>query len=159
LRLLDHAVGGQNGVGVCEKFVEAAGLKTIFGMLMRKPDAQTTEHVLGIVAALLRSLPATSAARIRVLAKFVEKEYEKIEKLLKLRRDYAEKVRVVDEDIRREKRSLQVEEQEDMAGEWLSRRLDAGLFCLQVRPSIRFYSIQCLLGPSDDRCDTGMAHR
>ena len=33
LRLLDHALGG---VACCEKLVEAAGLKTLFGMFMKK---------------------------------------------------------------------------------------------------------------------------
>jgi len=36
LRLLDHAVGGQSGASVCQKLVDAAGLKTIFGMFMKK---------------------------------------------------------------------------------------------------------------------------
>lgn len=36
LRLLDHAVSGQHGSLVCERVVEAAGLKTIFGMFMKK---------------------------------------------------------------------------------------------------------------------------
>jgi len=36
LRLLDHAMGGPDGREVCEKLVEAAGLKTVFGMFMKK---------------------------------------------------------------------------------------------------------------------------
>ena len=36
LRLLDHAVGGSDGIAVCERLVEAAGLKTIFSMFMKK---------------------------------------------------------------------------------------------------------------------------
>jgi beta-catenin-like protein 1 len=36
LRLLDHAVGGPDGIEVCERLVEAAGLKTIFSMFMKK---------------------------------------------------------------------------------------------------------------------------
>jgi beta-catenin-like protein 1 len=37
LRVLDHAVGGgQHGIHVCERIVEAAGLKTIFGNFMKK---------------------------------------------------------------------------------------------------------------------------
>jgi len=36
LRVLDHATGGAAGTLVCEKFVDAAGLKTIFGMFMKK---------------------------------------------------------------------------------------------------------------------------
>ena len=36
LRLLDHALGGEAGAACCEKLVEAAGLKTVFTMFMRK---------------------------------------------------------------------------------------------------------------------------
>jgi beta-catenin-like protein 1 len=112
--------------------VEAAGLKTVFGMFMKKQDGQTTEHLLGIFSSLLRLLPANSSGRIRTLAKFVEKEYEKLDKLVKLRRDYASRLAVVDEQIRTEQSKLDAEEKEEMADEWLSRRLDAGLFCLQT---------------------------
>ncbi|KAH8813023.1 Catenin-beta-like protein [Xylogone sp. PMI_703] len=132
LRLLDHALGGYTGAEVCERLVEAVGLKTVFGMFMKKQDGETTEHLLGIFSSLLRLLPADSAPRIRVLAKFVEKEYEKIDKLVKLRRDYASRVASVDREIRKEQADLDAEEREEMADEWLSRRLDAGLFCLQI---------------------------
>ena len=90
------------------------------------------EHLLGIFSALLRLLPAGSAGRIRVLAKFVEKDYEKIARLVKFRRDYAHKVRIVDEEIEQERRNVDAEEAQDRADEWFSRRLDAGLYCLQV---------------------------
>jgi beta-catenin-like protein 1 len=132
LRLIDHALGGQTGAEVCEKLVEAAGLKGVFGMFMKNQDGQTTEHLLDIFSSLLRLLPANSAGRIRTLAKFVEKEYEKLGKLVKLRRDYASRVAAVDEEIRAEQVKLDAEERDDMADEWLSRRLDAGLFCLQT---------------------------
>ena len=36
LRLLDYALGGQAGSACCERLVEAAGLKTIFSMFMKK---------------------------------------------------------------------------------------------------------------------------
>lgn len=81
---------------------------------------------------MLRLLPGGSAARIRTLAKFMEKDYEKIEKLVKLRREYASRIRPVEEVIEKERKSLSKEDKEAMAAEWLSRRLDAGLFSLQV---------------------------
>ncbi|KAL3422535.1 hypothetical protein PVAG01_06691 [Phlyctema vagabunda] len=130
LRLLDHAMG--SSAEVCSQVVEAAGLKVIFGMFMKKQDASSTEHLLGIFASLLRLLPADSAARIRTLAKFVEKEYEKLEKLVRVRREYKARVGVVDAEIRREQAGMGAEEKEEMVDEWLSRRLDAGLFCLQT---------------------------
>jgi beta-catenin-like protein 1 len=132
LRLIDHALGGQSGREVCERLVEAAGLKVVFGSFMKKLDGQTTEHLLGVFASLLRLLPANESGRIRTLAKFVEKDYEKLEKLVKLRRDYAARVAGVDNEIRNEQAILDAEEREDMADEWDSRRLDAGLYCLQT---------------------------
>ena len=62
----------------------------------------------------------------------MERDYEKIEKLIKLRRDYAQRVTPVEQAIEKERKNFTEEEQEIMAAEWLSRRFDAGLFSLQV---------------------------
>ncbi|OQE29436.1 hypothetical protein PENSTE_c002G05611 [Penicillium steckii] len=132
LRVLDHAFGGVGGGPACERLVEAAGLRTIFGMFMKKQEGQNIEHLLGIFASLLRLLPGGSAPRIRTLAKFMEKNYEKIEKLIKLRREYAARVLPVEQAIAKEREGFSKDDQEYMAGEWLSRRLDAGLFSLQT---------------------------
>lgn len=132
LRVLDHAMGGSTGVAVGERFVEAAGLKTVFAMFMKKQEKEVMEHLLGIFSSLLRLLPGQSASRIRTLAKFVEKNYEKIGKLMQLRREYSAKMTSVEESIQEDTQHLSVEEREGMAGEWLSRRLDAGLFSLQT---------------------------
>lgn len=81
---------------------------------------------------MLRSLPADSASRIRLLAKFVEKDYEKIERLIKIRREYAQRVSNADQSIKDEWAKYSEIEREEQGDEWLSRRLDAGLFTLQV---------------------------
>ena len=151
LRLLDHSVGGTDGGQICEKVVDAAGLKTVFTMFMKKvctqtflalmlyalltntqQDHPTVEHLIGIMAALLRHLPATSEQRIRTMAKFVEKDYEKITRLVKFRREYAARARLIDDEIKLEQASLSAEHVTARADEWFSRRMDAGLFCLQV---------------------------
>ncbi|KAL4878273.1 Catenin-beta-like protein [Aspergillus karnatakaensis] len=132
LRVLDHALGGIGGAAACERLVEAAGLRTVFGMFMRKQENQVTEHLLGIFGSLLRLLPGGSAPRIRTLAKFMEKDYEKIQKLVKLRRDYASRVSPVEQMIEKERQRYNKEEQEILEAEWLSRRFDAGLFSLQL---------------------------
>ncbi|WEW59828.1 hypothetical protein PRK78_005309 [Emydomyces testavorans] len=132
LRVLNHAVGGKDGLQVCERLVEAGLLRTVFGMFMKKQDNQTIEHLLGIFASLLRLLPGDSPGRIRTLAKFVEKDYEKVTRLVQLRRGYASRLSPVDEAIAQERVGLSKDEQEAMAVEWLSRRLDAGLFSLQI---------------------------
>ncbi|KAL4930508.1 DNA-directed RNA polymerase II core subunit RPB2 [Aspergillus undulatus] len=132
LRVLDHALGGLGGATACERLVEAAGLRTVFGIFMKKQENQITEHLLGIFGSLLRLLPGNSAPRIRTLAKFMEKDYEKIEKLVKLRRDYASRVSPVEQIIDKERTRFSKEQQEIMEPEWLSRRFDAGLFSLQL---------------------------
>lgn len=132
LRTLDHAMGGMLGASVCEHVVEAAGLKTIFGMFMKHLDHTAAEHILGMFASLLRLLPGDSAPRIRLLAKFTEKDHEKLRRLLKLRHEYAQRLTLVDHGIEAEKATLGKEENEAMAAEFLSRRLDAGLYSLQT---------------------------
>jgi beta-catenin-like protein 1 len=81
---------------------------------------------------MLRLLPGGSAPRIRLLAKFVEKDFEKLDKLVKLRRDYASKVSAIEADIKTERARTNADDLEEMEAEWLSRRMDAGLFSLQV---------------------------
>lgn len=82
------------------------------------------EHILGIFSSILRLLPGESTARIRTLAKFTEKNNEKVNKLVQLRQDYARKVGIVDKELRVEQAQLPVDELEERADEWLSRRLD-----------------------------------
>lgn len=132
LRVLNHAVNGFNGTSVCERLVKVAGLKTLFATFMKSPDQATTEHALGIFAAMLRRLPGDSAPRIRTLAKFMEKNYEKLGKLVKIRHHYAARLQPVDSQIRQDRMGLSPDEAEARADDWLSRRLEAGLFCLQT---------------------------
>ncbi|KAI4851732.1 DUF1716-domain-containing protein [Aureobasidium sp. EXF-8845] len=98
LKVMDHALSGSAGAPVAEKLIDAAGLKPLFSTFAKKNlEAADTEHIIGIFSALLRLLPGESAHRIRLLAKFVEKEYEKLDKLVKLRHEYASKARVEDD--------------------------------------------------------------
>lgn len=99
---------------------------------MKQHDNQTTAHLLGILSSLLRSLPADSPPRIRLLAKFVERDYEKIARTVQIRRECAARVGAVDREIESEKGGEEREGREGMADEWLSRRLDAGLYSLQT---------------------------
>lgn len=132
LRLLDHAVTSTTEPAVAIKIVEAAGIKTLFGMFVKKNDARTVEHLLGIFASMLRLLPQDEAPRIRFLAKFVEKDYAKIERLVEIRRDYRVRLERVEKDIERQKEVMSEEDREEVEEEWLSRRLDAGLFGIQL---------------------------
>lgn len=70
------------------------------------------------------------------MAKFLEKDYTKVKKLCQLRADYARRVGAVDEEIKLEKRMMDEDEFAEREDEWFSRRLDGGLFCLQMVDTI-----------------------
>ncbi|KFA77946.1 hypothetical protein S40288_08295 [Stachybotrys chartarum IBT 40288] len=159
LRLLDHATAGRAGVEVCQKLVEAGGIKTTFTLFSKTSDRRAIVHLLAIFASMLRLLPADSAERIRVLAKFVEKDYSKIAKLVSLRSDYNTRIRKVEEESTA---SANGDELSDV--ELLSRRLDAGLHTLQTIDTILAWlaaedngarsKIQQLLAAQNENWDT-----
>ncbi|CAI4215013.1 unnamed protein product [Parascedosporium putredinis] len=140
LRLLAHAaaLGGTAkdeaaaATAVCKQLVEAGGLKTTFTAFMKTHDASAVEHLLGIFASMLRLLPGDSPERIRVLAKFVEKDYEKLARLLKLRQGYVARIKRAEQEFASFGEAEGEDRDEDLyQAELFSRRLDAGLFSLQ----------------------------
>ncbi|KAF1922929.1 DUF1716-domain-containing protein [Didymella exigua CBS 183.55] len=148
LKVLDHACGyaeapAQDGasadgatqphIAVCEKLVEARGLKPLFSTFMKtkRPDPVQTEHILALFSSLLRSLPGNSDARFRLLAKFLENEYAKITKLLALRRDYSTRLAAFDHSLESRKSGLTREERAEMELENIPLRLSEGLYALQ----------------------------
>jgi beta-catenin-like protein 1 len=99
---------------------------------------------------LFTNLESDTPPRIRLLAKFVENDYEKVERLLEMREAAESKLRSVDKDIASERRvgptttdklekiltrqvmainEEEVSDEDEL--EWYSRRLDAGLSSLQ----------------------------
>ncbi|KAI0053550.1 DUF1716-domain-containing protein [Auriscalpium vulgare] len=145
VKTLDHAMSSQSGTGTCEVFVEAQGLKHLFSALMGKASkkakgaitptaSEDTTHVLGIVSSLLSNLPSDSPARIRLLAKFVENNYEKTDKLLDIRQTAQARLNIVDNEIEVEKQAF-LQDGEDVTEEednWYIRRLNGGLYTLQT---------------------------
>lgn len=144
IKVLDYAMSRQAGTATCEVFVEALGLKTLFATFMGKtskkskaavPASEDVSHTLGIVSSLFSNLPSDSSARIRLLTKFVENNYEKAEKLLEIRDSAQGRLKMIDKDIDTERKEILAQgeeidsEEEDM---WYLRRLDGGLFTLQT---------------------------
>lgn len=145
IKTLDHAMSGPSGTAACETFVEALGLKNLFSTFMGKAKksksnagttaSEDTSHTLGIVSSLFSNLGSDSPARIRLLAKFVENNYEKADKLLEIRDAAHNRLKDVEKDIDDEKKELAKsgeeigQEEEDL---WYLRRLDGGLFTLQT---------------------------
>ncbi|WFD01420.1 hypothetical protein MOBT1_000083 [Malassezia obtusa] len=146
LKVLDHALSGVHGAPQCERFVESLGLKSLFAVFMLPLEqgkknrahhtigAQDMEHVLGILASLLHNLASDSPPRIRVLAKFVEQDYAKIDRLLELRESTVGRVRFTEQSIADEERLFAARgmDQEAIAELAYLRRLESGLYSLQL---------------------------
>ncbi|KAJ4366213.1 hypothetical protein N0V83_007849 [Neocucurbitaria cava] len=122
-----------SAMAVCEKVVESRGLKPLFSTFTKtkKHDPEQTEHILGIFASLLRSLPGNSDVRFRLLAKFLEKDLEKTIKLVTLRRDYVNRLAAYDAKMKDRKRGLSKQEGDDIELESIPARLSEGLYCLE----------------------------
>ncbi|KAM3537100.1 hypothetical protein ARSEF1564_009978 [Beauveria bassiana] len=130
LRLLDHAASGVCGINTCNQIIAAGGLKTMFTAFMKTAEHRTVDHFVSIFANMLQRFPAESAERIRTLAKFVEKGYEKTTKLVELFCDYKSKVSAAVLQV--EANRPQYGNGEEHAYQVLAARLDNGLFTLQL---------------------------
>lgn len=139
IKVLDYAMTGPEGAELCQKFVDILGLRTIFPLFMKTPKVnkkgltggQLEEHIVSILSSIVKV--GSSTQKQRVLNKFVENDHEKVERLLELHFKYLEKVRNCDKQIEREKRSLTADDVTDEKDdEFYMRRLDAGLFVLQL---------------------------
>ncbi|KAF9514143.1 hypothetical protein BS47DRAFT_1343472 [Hydnum rufescens UP504] len=145
IKVLDHALSTPDGTANCERFVDALGLKTLFSALMNKADrkpksgttpaSEDTSHILGILSSLFSNLASDSPPRIRLLTKFVEAEYEKVDRLLEIRDSATSRLAAADKEIASEKAELLKEGETAMVEDedvWYLRRLDGGLFTLQT---------------------------
>ena len=140
LRVLDHAMSGNDGSSNCSKFVDILGLRTLFPLFMKPPKKSKKggmgtkdheEHSVSIIAAMLHNLRGSQ--RQRLLAKFTENEFAKIERLMELHFKYYDRVQHVDNRLDQEKAKLLAEGEDidNLEAEFYLRRLDAGLFTLQ----------------------------
>ncbi|KAJ9573603.1 hypothetical protein L9F63_009019, partial [Diploptera punctata] len=139
LKVLDHAMSGPDGKENCNKFVDILGLRTIFPLFMKTPKKNrrrilTTEeheeHVVSIIASMLRN--CRGPQRQRLLSKFTENDHEKVDRLLELHFKYLEKVEEVDLEIDRDRRDIGEEEEDEEEERNYLRRLEGGLFTLQL---------------------------
>jgi beta-catenin-like protein 1 len=130
-----------SATAVCTKLIDSRGLKPLFSTFSKSAttkkshnDPQQTEHILGIFASLLRSLPGNSDTRFRLLAKFLEKDYDKIHKLVSLRRDYVTRLSAFDQRLAEKRRALGLTSKEELESyelENIPERLSEGLYCLE----------------------------
>ncbi|KAG6837436.1 hypothetical protein H0H93_009530 [Arthromyces matolae] len=143
-KVLDYAMSGVTGSAISEAFIEVGGLKTLFPALMGKgskkqkvvtnlPPTTDTGHILGVISSLFSNISSDSPARIRLLAKFVESNYEKVDKLLEIRDGASSRLKAVEADISKEEKDI--DDDDDRASFEATaylRRLDGGLFTLQT---------------------------
>uniref|UniRef100_M4DY22 Beta-catenin-like protein 1 N-terminal domain-containing protein n=1 Tax=Brassica campestris TaxID=3711 RepID=M4DY22_BRACM len=106
IRALDFAM--TNYPPACERFVDVMGLKTAFAAFM---------------AGILRG-----SRRDRLLSKFVENEYEKIDRLMELYIRYSDRVRSEAERLDQ----LELDDLELDEDEKYNRKLESGLYSLQL---------------------------
>lgn len=131
LKVLNHALSGEEGKENCSKFVDILGLRTIFPLFMKTPKKQKRkgmsaeeyeEHTVSVIAHLLKF--CRGSQRSRLLLKFTESDHEKVDRLMELHFKYYEKISLIDEELQRAD-----EEDED---EIYMKRLAGGLFTLQL---------------------------
>eukprot|EP01134_Creolimax_fragrantissima_P000266 CFRG0266T1 len=149
MKALTFAMGGDE-VAMCKRFVEKRGLKSLFPRFMKVPKgskgvdekADFEEHVCGVINSLLRNIH-DSALRARLLNKFVEEDFAKVERLIELHEQYSEKVALVDRDNEHQSSKYLAEMGGDnpelpseMKDVFYLNRLDNGLCCLQLVDSI-----------------------
>lgn len=139
LRILDVALSGADGGALCERFVEALGLKSLCPLLLRPQDGKGAlrprerEHVLAIFSALLTNLASDSPLRVRVLAKFVEQSYTKTDCLLDIRGHAQRRLHSHEKELQADRAALLEDgvEPDDAAALLYSRRLELGLATVQ----------------------------
>ena len=80
---------------------------------------------------LFRHLPADSPERLRVLVKFVEKNYEKINALLSIRDEFISKLARIDIELASEEPNSE-ESAEERSQRWYLRKVEGGGFAIQL---------------------------
>ncbi|KNC86173.1 hypothetical protein SARC_01651 [Sphaeroforma arctica JP610] len=152
MKALSFATTGDE-VAMCKRFVEKRGLKSLFPRFMKVPKnakgvadkGEYEEHVCSVLNSLLRNI-RDSTLRNRLLNKFVEDNFAKVERLIELHLQYSEKVAKEDHEIARETVAYLAEEKSkgdehpeippEMTDMFYLRRLENGLCCLQLVDSI-----------------------
>ena len=97
-------------------------------------STEETEHLLGLLVSLFTNLPSSSPSRFRLLSKFIEGSYEKVDRLLELRDEAEGRLMSVERAIDEERKAgVDGEEEEEEREEmFYLRRLEGGLFMLQM---------------------------
>ncbi|KAI8638413.1 DUF1716-domain-containing protein [Parasitella parasitica] len=145
VKVLNYALSGdEGGRDRCIRFVDASGLKSLFPLFMGKGnrklkkshhsafnESEDEEHIACIILSLLRYLTQEDVQRMRLLLKFTEDDYEKVDRLAEMKEQYENKDDAVKKELEDARGHLDEEDLEDFEADFYVRRLDAGLFTLQ----------------------------
>ncbi len=77
--------------------------KTLAAIDTTTSTPEDDEHILSILSSLFTNLSSESSERLRLIKKFVEEGYEKVERLLEMREGARGRVGVVEKEIEEEK--------------------------------------------------------
>ncbi|KAF5479312.1 hypothetical protein F2P56_000145 [Juglans regia] len=136
IRALDFAM--TKSPPACERFVDVLGLKTAFAAFMGKIpmskknkkeryQEELEERIVSLIASLFGGI-LRGSRRERLLSKFVESECEKIDRLMELYMRYSDRVRTETDRLD----SLELDDLEMNEEEKYNRRLESGLYTLQL---------------------------
>ncbi|KAG1449762.1 hypothetical protein G6F46_007877 [Rhizopus delemar] len=144
VKVLNYALSGEEGRERCVRFVDVSGLKYLFPLFMGKgnkklkkshssafSESEDEEHITCIILSLLRNLRQEDVQRMRVILKFTEDDYEKVDRLIEMKDQYEKKDNQVKQELAEAQRSLSPEDYEEYEADFYIRRLNAGLFILQ----------------------------
>mmetsp|Transcript_6849 Transcript_6849/g.10833 ORF Transcript_6849/g.10833 Transcript_6849/m.10833 type:complete len:366 (+) Transcript_6849:738-1835(+) len=139
MKVLNYAVS--NNLKNCEKLIDISGLKAVFKAFMsrgkktkklRKELEESEEHVLSCIVQLFANL--SDIRYLRLLNKFKENGYEKVERLVEVHEKYFSRVENAENAYLEEHPELQSERpsSEKYQVERYMRRIDNGLHSLQL---------------------------
>ncbi|KAL0095420.1 Catenin-beta-like protein [Phycomyces blakesleeanus] len=127
VKVLNYALTGEEGRPNCIRF----GLKKLKKSHKVFVESEDEEHIMCIILSLLRNLSPDELQRARVIRKFIEDEYEKVDRLLEMKEYYEARDQRVLAEIEEDKKELDEDELEELKEDFYLRRLEAGLFTLQ----------------------------
>ncbi|KAH3766862.1 ARM repeat superfamily protein [Pelomyxa schiedti] len=142
LRVVDYQL--QNNATSCKNFIEIGGLSTWFAAFMKKgvkkpvhgnAERQDDEHILGAIVSMFRYIEPASPLFSRLLAKFAENSFEKVDRLVELYMKYdatyREAVRTLEVNTKELLKTATPDEAEEIGAQLQMEKLDSGLFILQ----------------------------
>ncbi|KAI9304077.1 hypothetical protein BJ944DRAFT_164270, partial [Cunninghamella echinulata] len=128
VKVLNYAMTSEIGHDSCIRF----GIKKLKKIHKSFVEQEDEEHILCILLSLLRHLSSNDVQRLRVIHKFIEDDYEKVDRLIEIKQFYEEKDQTVRQLIEEDIKKMDPEDFDEIIKEEFNiRRLNSGLYILQ----------------------------